>query len=112
MKMLYLVLFALTIIACEKNDIYTKDCGKSLEDAAGLRIVLAEIEGYSCLTNIYAGLLKEQSVYIASVVDPLCLTDGTVGVYNCSGEFLENLKPDYNLKIADLLLTNSANDQE
>lgn len=109
MKLLYLILFASTLIACEKNDVYTQSCSKSLEEAAGLSIVTAEIEQYSCQTNINAGTLNGQSVYITTVVDPLCQTNGTVGVYNCKGEFLDNIKPDYQLIIGDVLSSNTKN---
>lgn len=106
MKILYLLLFTLTLISCEKNDVYTENCSSSLEEAAGLRIVVAEIEEYSCLANINTGTLNGQAVYITSIVDPLCQTNGTVGVYNCKGEFLDNIKPNYSLTIGDLLATN------
>jgi len=107
MKILYLLLFGFMLLSCEKNDIYTEDCNTSLEESAGLSIVTAEIEEYSCLTNINAGKLNGRAVYITSVVDPLCQTNGTVGVYNCNGEFLDNIKPDYNLIIGELLATNT-----
>lgn len=110
--MLYLLLFAITIVACEKNDIYTENCPKSLEESAGLAIVMAEIEEYSCLTHLNAGKLNGQAVYITSVVDPLCQTNGMVGVYKCNGEFLDNMKPDYRLVVGELLSTNAAANQE
>lgn len=106
MKLSFVVLFALCISGCEKNEIYTEKCATNLEESAGLRIVSAEIEEYSCITNIYEGTFNGQSVFLTSVVDPLCQTDGTVGVYNCQGEFLDNIKPDYKLKTGDFLLSN------
>lgn len=106
MKLIYVILFAFGISGCEKNEIHTEKCATNLEDSAGLRIVSAEIEEYSCITNIYQGTFNGQSVFITSVEDPLCQTDGTVGVYNCQGEFLDNIRPDYKLKTGDLLLTN------
>lgn len=112
MKLIYVILFAFGFLGCEKNEIYTEKCATTLEESVGLRIVSAEIAEYSCITNIYEGTFKGQSVFITSVVDPLCQTAGTVGVYNCQGEFLDNIKPDYNFKIGELLLTNRPKNNE
>lgn len=106
MKLIYLLFFPFVLFSCEKSDFYTENCGVSLEHSAGLRVVKAEIEEYSCITNIYSGSLDGKSVYITSVVDPACLTNGSLGVYNCEGEFLDNLQPNNSLKVGELLADN------
>lgn len=101
---LNLLFFLALLTACEKSEVNSSIICE--DKASGLEAVIAEIADYSCITNIYSGSYKEQPAYITMVVDPACTTDGAVGVYDCSGEFIGNLKSDPRLKMGKFIMNN------
>ena len=105
MHKLYILIFFLFVVACEKQDV-NSDCGTDLESSPRLQLVVEDIQQYSCMTNIYAGTYNNNAVFITNVVDPLCLTDGSVGVYDCSGTYLDNMRTGAGLQIGSLLIDN------
>lgn len=104
MKSILLLLVSSLMLACEKNEV--RSCEETPEVCPGISIVKEEISEYSCTTNIYEGIYLDKRIFAAVVVDPACLTDGSVGVYSCYGEFIDNVKPGDHLRIGELLVDN------
>ncbi len=89
MKKLILIFVVIVLtMSCENND-NTCDCNDPLEDLAWLNELKSSFTNCTCQMAIFQATYNNQTVFYAIMNDPLCNSNGSTVLLDCSGNSIK-----------------------